>query len=119
MDIWEKSKKQNTEFFHSSDAPPIHSTPYHAGSKHCRLEQEEGAQTKEDVAAEAAVTEWALLIVIVLQNDGNSCLCVDYRRLNAVTLRDSYPIPRTDECIDSLGEEKVFATTDANLDPVS
>jgi len=41
-------------------------------------------------------------------------LCVDYRLLNAVSKRDSYPLPRMDECIDSLGEAKVFSTLDCN-----
>jgi len=39
---------------------------------------------------------------------------VDYRLLNAVSKRDSYPLPRIDECIDSLGEAKVFSTLPCN-----
>jgi hypothetical protein len=40
--------------------------------------------------------------------------CIDYRRLNTVTVRDSYPLPRMDECIDSLGDARVFSTLDCN-----
>ena len=36
--------------------------------------------------------------------------CVYYRMLNAVTVRDSYPLPRMDECIDSLGDATVLTT---------
>ena len=39
--------------------------------------------------------------------------CVDYRRLNAVTVKDTYPLPRMDECLDSLGDTKVFSALDA------
>lgn len=40
--------------------------------------------------------------------------CVDYRRLNAVTRKHSYPIPRMDDCMDSLGQATIFTTLDAN-----
>ena len=39
--------------------------------------------------------------------------CFDYRRLNAVTVKDSYPLPRIDDCIDTLGEAVIFSTLDA------
>jgi len=34
--------------------------------------------------------------------------CVDYRKLNALTVRDVFPIPRTDDCLDSLGGARYF-----------
>ena len=39
---------------------------------------------------------------------------MDYRKLNAVTVRDSYPLLRMDECIDSLGDATVFTKLDGN-----
>jgi Reverse transcriptase (RNA-dependent DNA polymerase) len=40
--------------------------------------------------------------------------CIDYRRLNTVTVRASYPLPRMDECIESLVGASVFSTLDCN-----
>jgi hypothetical protein len=40
--------------------------------------------------------------------------CVDYRRLNMITVPDTYPLPRMDECIDSLGDAVVFTNLDCN-----
>jgi hypothetical protein len=40
--------------------------------------------------------------------------CIYYRRLNTVTVRDSYPLARMDECIYSLGDARVFSTLDCN-----
>ena len=34
------------------------------------------------------------------------CLCTDFRKLNAITKTDSYPIPRIDDCIDRVGHSK-------------
>ncbi len=53
-------------------------------------------------------------MVIVPKRDGSARFCVDYRKLNASTIRDAYPIPRMDDCIDSLGEAKIFTTLDCN-----
>eukprot|EP00171_Calliarthron_tuberculosum_P023404 IDg23404t1 len=63
---------------------------------------------------EAATSEWASPIVIVPKPDGKWRFCVDYRRLNAISLKDSYLLPRMDECIDSLGDAKFFSTLDCN-----
>ncbi len=46
--------------------------------------------------------------------DGSLRFCVDYRRLNALTFEDTYPIPRVDDCIDSLGDSRLFKTLDCS-----
>jgi hypothetical protein len=53
-------------------------------------------------------------VVLVPKPDGSLQLCVDYRRLSALTIRDSYSLPRMDECIDYLGDACVFTTLDCN-----
>lgn len=47
------------------------------------------------------------------QEGGLLRFCIDYRKLNDATVKDSYPIHRMDESIDSLGQAKVFTTLDA------
>ena len=63
---------------------------------------------------EPAATERAPPVVLVPKPDGSLRFCVDYRRLNAITVRDRYPLPHMDECIDSLGDSCVFSTLDCN-----
>jgi Reverse transcriptase (RNA-dependent DNA polymerase) len=63
---------------------------------------------------EPATCEWDYPIVLVPKPDGSLRFCVDYRRLNAITVPDTYPLPRMDECIDSLGDAVVFTTLDCN-----
>ena len=55
---------------------------------------------------------WASPIVLVPKKDGSLRLCIDYRKLNRVTLRDAYPLPRIDETLDSLHGCSLFSTFD-------
>ena len=55
---------------------------------------------------------WASPIVLVDKKDGTKRFCVDYRLLNQNTVKDSFPLPRIDESIDSLDGAKYFCTLD-------
>ena len=96
------------------DARPIAQNPYRAGPRARVVEQEEVDRMLQAGVIEPAQSEWASPVVLVPKSDGTLRFCVDYRRLNAVTIKDSYPLPRMDECIDSLGDANVFSTLDCN-----
>ena len=55
---------------------------------------------------------WASPVVLVRKKDGTIRFCVDYRRLNEVTRKDAYPLPRIDACFDCLGRSTWFCTLD-------
>lgn len=57
---------------------------------------------------------WASPVVLIPKSDGSIRFCVDYRRLKAVTRSDSYPLPRLNECLDSLGAAQWFTALDAD-----
>ena len=57
---------------------------------------------------------WASGIVMVQKKDGSKRFCVDYRRLNDVTLKDAYPLPRIDASLDQLSGAQWFSCLNLN-----
>lgn len=58
--------------------------------------------------------EWAFPVVVAPNLDGSLILCVDYRKTNDMTVRDTYQLPRMDGCNESLGDYTVLYSLDAN-----
>ena len=61
---------------------------------------------------EASVSHWSSPVVLVTKKDGGTRFCVDYRRLNDVTVKDAYPLPRIDDTLDMLASKQWFSTLD-------
>lgn len=61
---------------------------------------------------EPALSEWAANVVLAKKKDGSLRFCIDYRQLNEHTKKDSYPLPRTEGCLDALTGAKWFSTPD-------
>ena len=57
-------------------------------------------------------SEFACPVVLVKKKDGSIRFCCDFRRLNDVTRRDSYPLPKINELINTLSGAKLFTTLD-------
>ena len=61
---------------------------------------------------EPSTSPWSSALVLVKKKDGSLRCCVDYRLLNAATIKDSYPLPRIDDTLDALVGSKWFSTLD-------
>ena len=59
-----------------------------------------------------STSPWSSPVVLVRKKDGSWRFCVDYRKVNSVTHRDAYPLPRIDATLDSLAGSKFFTTLD-------
>ena len=63
---------------------------------------------------EPSSSPWSSNVVLVTKKDGSVRFCVDYRVLNSLTKKDAYPLPRVDDCLDSLAGSKWYSTMDLN-----
>ena len=57
-------------------------------------------------------SQWTSPVVVVEKKNGKKRLCVDYRKLNKVTKRDNYPLPRVDDMLETLSESQWFSSLD-------
>ena len=55
---------------------------------------------------------WGAPVLFVKKKDGSMRLCVDYRALNEVTIKNKYPLPRIDDLFDQLKGAKYFSKID-------
>ena len=78
-------------------------------SEACRKEIE---MLREYDMIEPSKSPWACGVVMAKKKGGQLRFCCDFRYLNAVTIKDAYPIPRIDESLSKLGDAKFFTTLD-------
>ena len=57
---------------------------------------------------------WSNAVVLVRKKDGSLCFCIDFRRLNSLTVKDSYPLPHICETLESLVGVAHYTTMDMN-----
>lgn len=61
---------------------------------------------------EPSHSPWSSPVILVKKKDGSLRFCIDYRKLNQVTQKDCYPLPRVDDLLDSLSDAQWFTTLD-------
>jgi hypothetical protein len=59
-----------------------------------------------------SASSWGCRVLFVKKKDDSLRLCVDYRHLNAVTIKNKYPLPRIDVLFDQLEGARVFSKID-------
>ncbi|GBM42268.1 Transposon Ty3-I Gag-Pol polyprotein [Araneus ventricosus] len=96
----------------TSDHPPIKQHP-----RRLPLARKEEAEHLVKEMVDNGIIEessdlWASPIVLVKKKDGSTRFCVDYRKLNEITKKDSYPLSRIDVTLDALNGSQWFTTLD-------
>ena len=70
------------------------------------------AKMEKDDVIRPSSSPWASPVVLVQKRDGTLRFCVDYRKINEVTTKDAYPLPRVDDTLNTLAGSQWFTTLD-------
>jgi hypothetical protein len=60
----------------------------------------------------ASVSPWCATILFVKKKDGTLRICIDFRQLNKVTMKNKYPLPRVEDMFDQLRGTRIFSKID-------
>jgi len=93
---------------HKPIRQPLRRQPF----QHQEYIDEETTRMLEYGIIEPAASPWASNVVLVKKKDGSLRFCVDYRRLNSITYKDSYPLPLIDNCLNALSGSSWYSTLD-------
>jgi len=90
--------------------PPIKQRPYRVSKAEGDVMGAEIQQYLSLGHIRPSTSPWASPVLMIRKLDGGIRFCIDYRRLNAVTVKDCYPMPLIDDILDVLGKAKLFST---------
>jgi hypothetical protein len=91
---------------------PIYKTPYRMATPELAELKEHIMELLEKGFIHPSSSPWGAPMIFVLKKDGTQRLCVDYRALNEVTIKNNYPMHRIDDLFDQLHGVCVFSKID-------
>ena len=93
---------------HAPIRVPPRRLPFH---KRDVVQKEVGSMMASDVI-ESSSPPWSAPVALIKKKDGGERFCIDYRKLNSITKKDVYPLPRCDEILESLSGGAFFTHLD-------
>jgi transposase InsO family protein len=91
---------------------PIALRPYRVSPREKEIIEKEVDEMLRKQVIEPSSSAWAFPVVLIPKPDGSIRFCVDYRKLNDITVKDKYPLPRIDDLLDAVQGQKLFSTLD-------
>nr|GFA15705.1 reverse transcriptase [Tanacetum cinerariifolium] len=93
-------------------AEPISKAPYSVAPIELKELKDQLQELLERGFIRLSVSSWGAPVLFVKKKDGSMRLCIDYRELNKITIRNCYPLPRIDDLFDQLQGAMHFSKID-------
>ncbi|XP_071925957.1 uncharacterized protein [Coffea arabica] len=94
------------------EANPISKAPYRMTPAELKELKEQLQELLNKKFIRPSVSPWGAPVLFVKKKDGSLRLCIDYRELNRITIKNKYPLPRIDDSFNQLKGAKVFSKID-------
>ena len=96
----------------TGDHQPIRQRPYRVSDTQRGIIEEHITDMLNRGIIQPSVSPWSSPIILVKKKDGTDRFVVDFRRLNSITRKDSYALPRVDDALDALHGTRYFSSMD-------
>ncbi|XP_052724130.1 uncharacterized protein LOC128193964 [Vigna angularis] len=95
-----------------SGAGPVSIAPYRMAPAELAELKKQIEELLEKQFIRPSASPWGAPVLLVKKKDGSSRLCIDYRQLNKLTIKNKYPLPRIDDLMDQLYGATIFSKID-------
>jgi len=104
-----ESQQQQNEFLGTAS---ISKTPYQMAPVELTEVKKQIQDLLNNNFIRLSTSTWGALVLLVKKKDGTQRLCIDYRELNEVTIKNKYPLPRINDLFDQLCGATIFSRLD-------
>ena len=95
-----------------TDARPVSISPYRLAPVELEELKKQLNELLEKGLIRPSKSPWGAPVLFVKKKDGSKRLCIDYRALNKMTIKNGYPLPRIDDILDRVSGSKYFSSID-------
>ncbi|GJX27495.1 putative reverse transcriptase domain-containing protein [Tanacetum coccineum] len=93
-------------------AMPVAKSTYHLAPTELQELSNQLKELQEKSFIRPSSSPWGALVLFVKKKDGSFRMCIDYRELNKLTVKNRYPLPRIDDLFDQLQGSRYFSKID-------
>jgi hypothetical protein len=93
-------------------AGPVAKSPYRMSSDELDELKKQLKKLLEQGFVRPSASPWGSPVLFVEKKDGTKRMCIDYRTLNSMTIKNKYPLPRIKDLLDRLKKAKFFSKID-------
>ncbi|GJU67562.1 putative reverse transcriptase domain-containing protein [Tanacetum coccineum] len=96
-------------------AAPVARAPYRLAPSKIKELSEQLQELFDKGFIRPSSSPWGALVLFVKKKDGSFRMCIDYRELNKLTMKNRYPVPRIDDLFDQLQGSSIYSKIDLRL----